>query len=215
MGVWFGCALPNHFGDWLAEYRAARDSVALIDKNYRAYLRFTGPDRVRYLNAILTNNIQDLAPGAGAISLLLNPQGHILAEIETYALPAHLLYRSLHAAPRPAPPLVRLRLRRAAYPPRSGSPGLAHQLHERMLHGARDRRARALPGPREPPPRLVEVSGQRAACSWHAIICGCPRSRLRHAHSLLPCTRLPPGHGLSAPRVLHSRYPLDLRCRHR
>src|SRR5208283_4582612 len=46
---------------------------------------FTGPDRVRYLNAILTNNIQDLLPGQGNVSLLLNPQGHILAEIETYA----------------------------------------------------------------------------------------------------------------------------------
>jgi aminomethyltransferase len=59
--------------------------VALIDKNYRAYLSFTGPDRVRYLNAILTNNIKGLATGQGNVSLLLNPQGHILAEIETYA----------------------------------------------------------------------------------------------------------------------------------
>src|SRR6266403_5429596 len=85
MGVWLGCALPDHFGNAAAEYRYARDTVALIDKNYRAYLAFTGPDRVRYLNAILTNNIKDLAVGHGAISLLLNPQGHILAEIETYA----------------------------------------------------------------------------------------------------------------------------------
>src|SRR5229473_5230470 len=86
MGVWFGCALPDDFGDAAAEYRHARQSVALIDKNYRAYLGFTGPDRVRYLNAILTNNIKDLPTGQGNISLLLNPQGHILAEIETYAL---------------------------------------------------------------------------------------------------------------------------------
>jgi folate-binding protein YgfZ len=86
MGVWFGCALPDDFGDVAAEYRFARRSVALIDKNYRAYLSFTGPDRVRYLNAILTNNIKDLAPEHGNVSLLLNPQGHILAEIETYAL---------------------------------------------------------------------------------------------------------------------------------
>jgi folate-binding protein YgfZ len=85
LGVWFGCALPDDFGDAAAEYRAARESVALIDKNYRTYLSFTGPDRVRYLNAILTNNIKDLAPGQGNVSLLLNPQGHILAEIETYA----------------------------------------------------------------------------------------------------------------------------------
>jgi folate-binding protein YgfZ len=85
MGVWFGCALPDDFGDAAAEYRSARESVALIDKNYRAYLSFTGPDRVRYLNAILTNDIKGLAAGQGNVSLLLNPQGHILAEIETYA----------------------------------------------------------------------------------------------------------------------------------
>src|SRR5882762_1575949 len=85
MGVWFGCALPHDFGEAAAEYRYARDTVALIDKNYRAYLGFTGPDRVRYLNAILTNDIKDLLAGHGVVSLLLNPQGHILAEIETYA----------------------------------------------------------------------------------------------------------------------------------
>jgi glycine cleavage system aminomethyltransferase T len=55
IGTWFGCALPDNFGDWRKEYNFARESVALIDKNYRAYLDFTGPDRVRYLNAVLTN----------------------------------------------------------------------------------------------------------------------------------------------------------------
>jgi folate-binding protein YgfZ len=87
---WFGCSLPNDFGDWLAEYRHLHESVALLDKNYRAYLDFTGPDRVRYLNAILTNNIKDLRENHGTISLLLNPQGRILAEIETQALPEKL-----------------------------------------------------------------------------------------------------------------------------
>ena len=94
MGVWFGCALPDYFGDPAAEYRSARETVALIDKNYRAYLSFTGPDRVRYLNAILTNNIKDLPENHGVISLLLNPQGHILAEIETYAFADRLLSQS-------------------------------------------------------------------------------------------------------------------------
>jgi folate-binding protein YgfZ len=91
MGTWFGCALPDDFGDWEQEYWFAKKSVALIDKNYRCYLSFTGPDRVRYLNAILTNNIKDLAPQHGNVSLLLNPQGRILAEMETYALPESLL----------------------------------------------------------------------------------------------------------------------------
>lgn len=91
VGVWFGCVLPNDFGDWQREYSIAKQSVALIDKNYLAYFSFTGPDRARYLNAILTNNIKDLQPGQGNISLLLSPQGRILAEIETQSHPDKLL----------------------------------------------------------------------------------------------------------------------------
>lgn len=84
MGVWFSCDLPNSFGDWQLDYRALRETVALLDKNYRSYFRFTGPDRVRYLNAILTNDIKGLAENHANISLFLNPQGHIQAEIETH-----------------------------------------------------------------------------------------------------------------------------------
>ncbi|HEV2489624.1 MAG TPA: glycine cleavage T C-terminal barrel domain-containing protein [Candidatus Acidoferrales bacterium] len=88
---YFGCALPAHFGDAAREYKFAHDSVGLIDKNYRALLSLTGADRVRYLNAMLTNNIRDLAPGSGNVSLLLSPQGRILAEVETLALDDRLL----------------------------------------------------------------------------------------------------------------------------
>ena len=84
MGVWFGCALPDYFSDRAAEFRTARDTVALIDKNYRAYLSFTGPDRVRYLNAILTNNIKDLRENYGYN--ILSRRWNILARISTHNL---------------------------------------------------------------------------------------------------------------------------------
>ncbi len=84
MAAWFGCELPDSFGDWQAEYRFLRKTVGLLDKNYRAYLEFAGPDRVRYLNAILTNDIKGLKENSGTVSLFLNPQGHIQAEIETH-----------------------------------------------------------------------------------------------------------------------------------
>jgi folate-binding protein YgfZ len=90
MGVWFGCELPESFGDWQAEYWSLRKTAGLLDKSYRAYLEFTGPDRVRYLNAILTNDIKGLPDNHGRVSLFLNPQGHIEAEIETYAIGAKL-----------------------------------------------------------------------------------------------------------------------------
>ena len=90
-GEYFGCALPRDYGNVAREYNYARESAALIDKNYHAVISFTGNDRARYLNAMLTNNIRDLAPGHGNISLLLNPQGRILAEAETLALEDRLL----------------------------------------------------------------------------------------------------------------------------
>jgi aminomethyltransferase len=59
--------------------------VALVDTNYRAVFSFSGPDAQRYLNAVLTSNVRDLKPGMGTVGLLLTPQGHILAEVETFA----------------------------------------------------------------------------------------------------------------------------------
>jgi folate-binding protein YgfZ len=82
----FGCDLPEVFSSPEQDYRAARETVALVDTNFRAAFQMTGPDRVRFLNAIATNDVQSLAKGQGSVGLLLNPQGHILAEIETYAL---------------------------------------------------------------------------------------------------------------------------------
>ncbi len=91
LGVYFDCQLPERFADPAVEYRLARESVALVDTSYHAFFYLDGPDRVRYLNAVLTNNVKDLVAGRGNVSLLLNPQGHILAEIETYALAERLL----------------------------------------------------------------------------------------------------------------------------
>ena len=82
---YFGKVLPSVFGEFGAEYAALRDTVGLVDTNFRAFFSFTGPDRQRYVNAILTSNVRDLKPGQGTVGLLLNPQGHILAEVETFA----------------------------------------------------------------------------------------------------------------------------------
>ena len=54
----------------------------------------TGPDRVRYLNAVTSGNIRDLAPGRSAQGLLLNAQGHMLAELLTLVLEDRLLVLS-------------------------------------------------------------------------------------------------------------------------
>jgi aminomethyltransferase len=94
IGEYFGTLLPSRFGDFEAEYMALRETVGLVDTNFRAFFSFTGPDRQRYVNAILTSNVRDLKPGQGAVGLLLNPQGHILAEVETFAREESILASS-------------------------------------------------------------------------------------------------------------------------
>jgi folate-binding protein YgfZ len=94
MGEYFGAVLPARFGDLAAEYGAVRESVGLIDANFRAFFSFKGPDRQRYLNAVLTSNVRDLNVGQGVVGLLLNPQGHILAEVETFLSEESILAES-------------------------------------------------------------------------------------------------------------------------
>ena len=85
IGEYFGVRLPSRFSDFGQEYAALRRSVALVDTNFHVFFAFTGPDRRRYLNAVLTSNVRDQKPGQGTLGLLLTPQGHILAEVETLA----------------------------------------------------------------------------------------------------------------------------------
>jgi folate-binding protein YgfZ len=96
IGTYFGCALPARFSTLEREYAFGREAAALCDTNYQTWAWLDGADRVRYLNAITTNNIKDLPAGHGVTGLLLNPQGHILAEITCFDCGPRLLL-SFHA----------------------------------------------------------------------------------------------------------------------
>jgi folate-binding protein YgfZ len=93
----WGCLLPEIFSTFEDEYRAARGSLVIFDTNWHAIINLSGPDRLRYLNAIVSNDVKNLKEGSGTLALLLNPQGRILAELEIYALKDRLLTLS-HAS---------------------------------------------------------------------------------------------------------------------
>jgi folate-binding protein YgfZ len=94
-----GSVLPETFSEFTRECRAARESVAIFDTNWHAIVMLAGRDRVKYLHAITSNNINELREQTGLLALLLNPQGRILAELEVYALLDRLLVHS-HASVR-------------------------------------------------------------------------------------------------------------------
>ncbi len=67
------------------------EGAGAFDLGYRGQIAVGSADRVRWLNGMLTNNIQSLAEATGNYSFVLNAQGRILGDCDTYSLPDHLL----------------------------------------------------------------------------------------------------------------------------
>ena len=91
---YFDVALPAAYDALETEWPRAREMVALFDTNYHAVFELSGPDRARYLNAVTTGDVRGLSVGRGVPGLLLNAQGHILAELDTLALDDRFLLLS-------------------------------------------------------------------------------------------------------------------------
>ncbi|HSP81223.1 MAG TPA: glycine cleavage T C-terminal barrel domain-containing protein [Myxococcaceae bacterium] len=68
------------YGDVDAEYRAARETVALHDASYREALRITGEDRASFLHGMVTQEVKGLAPGAATYAAMVTVKGAMVAD---------------------------------------------------------------------------------------------------------------------------------------
>jgi folate-binding protein YgfZ len=80
-------ATPNSPGQLAALLKA----TGIAPLNQTGWLRVTGEDRVRWLNGMVTNSIQQLQPNEGNYSFLLNAQGRIQGDANIFATPDALL----------------------------------------------------------------------------------------------------------------------------
>ena len=62
-------------------YDAVKKTTGIADRSGEARCRVTGPDRVTWLQGLLTNDIAALTPGTGCYAAYLTPQGRMLADI--------------------------------------------------------------------------------------------------------------------------------------
>src|ERR1700709_802802 len=60
--------------------------IAQLDRT--GWIRVTGEDRVRWLNGMVTNSIQQLTPGSGNYNFILSVQGRIQGDANIFAPPA-------------------------------------------------------------------------------------------------------------------------------
>jgi folate-binding protein YgfZ len=86
-----GAEAVADYGDWLAEHAALRRAAGVIDLGFRGRLCLTGADRVRLLNGQVTNDVKNLATGAGCHAAFCSPKGRLVADAFIYALAQELL----------------------------------------------------------------------------------------------------------------------------
>ena len=61
------------------EYSAAREGSALVDLPDRRVLAVTGPQRIKFLHNILSNDLLSRRPGQGTLAALMDVKGHLVA----------------------------------------------------------------------------------------------------------------------------------------
>lgn len=74
-----GWQVPAHFGDPAAEYRHGRETAVLFDVSHRGKIELVGPDALRFLHNLCSNEILKLPVGAGVEALVANAKAKVIA----------------------------------------------------------------------------------------------------------------------------------------
>ena len=73
--------LAWHFGDPLGEQKRLSSRNGFVDISNRGVVTVRGPARLEWLNNITAQKVDQLAPNASALNLVLSPHGHVEFEL--------------------------------------------------------------------------------------------------------------------------------------
>ena len=79
-----GWLMPMSFGDELKEYTAVRNNVGIIDLSHRGKIILSGKEHIKFLQGILTNDVNKLTHGKGLYSTFLTAKGKIISDMRLY-----------------------------------------------------------------------------------------------------------------------------------
>ena len=69
--------VASAYGNSLTEQRSLLAGSALVDISDRGVIEVSGPDRLGWLDSLLSQRLDNLKPGHSAETLLLDPHGHV------------------------------------------------------------------------------------------------------------------------------------------
>lgn len=123
--------LVESFGEPAVEYAAMRKAAALMDLPQRGLLELTGPDRLSFLDRMLTQLLRDTPEGRWRASFWLSRQGRIDADVRV----VNLAGRTLIDLDRHLAPAVRQALERFVITEDVALRDRSTEFHRLALHG--------------------------------------------------------------------------------
>ena len=80
----------------LEQHSAVREAVGFLDLNDRGKIEMTGPDRITFLHAMISNDVAELAELAGRYGTFLTDRGKMVSDFFYYKLPETVLIDVVH-----------------------------------------------------------------------------------------------------------------------
>ena len=81
-----GWELPVQYTGIIEEHLAVRHAAGLFDISHMGEITASGAAAADFLNAVLTNDIRKIEPGAGQYTLLCNPRGGTIDDLYAFRL---------------------------------------------------------------------------------------------------------------------------------
>jgi aminomethyltransferase len=80
-----GWYMPVTYTSIVEEHKLVRTKVGLFDVSHMGRYWFSGPDHVRFIDHLISNNRASMTPGQIRYSLVMNEQGGIIDDVLVYA----------------------------------------------------------------------------------------------------------------------------------
>jgi glycine cleavage system T protein len=79
-----GFLIPDSYGDVESEWGYVRKTVGVLDLPHRAIFEMTGSDSVRFLQGMVSNDVERLQEGHGTYATVLTTQGKVVSDLRIY-----------------------------------------------------------------------------------------------------------------------------------
>jgi aminomethyltransferase len=93
-----GWNMPVFYSSILDEHQAVRQHVGIFDISHMGQIEVSGPAAKRWLNAVLTNNVERLDITHGQYTLMLNEKGGVIDDLIIYRRHDHDYFLVVNAA---------------------------------------------------------------------------------------------------------------------